>query len=301
MGKHAIAVDVRNPGQVFACLGFLEVADVLHGGEAEGWFSWAEGDGDRFWLEVPGQADGFADVLAFLRAAKVVQRVPEGWKPPEKKPKKAAKGDDTQAEGDAKTDDAQALALVATVASDTTPARVLSDYALPSALYAGTQRVSVTHWADGSSREAFKLYAGTVAGSAKLHVLVAKYLPSLDADALRRDPLGLAIPQESAFNLDVRSGWEAIGAGYSPNDAKHALRASPVVEVLGAVGLEHARPRVLPQRLVRYRLWSTPAPPMLARAVLGDAAALGEGRRFQFRLAISGKTKRTTQATEVIG
>lgn len=31
MGQAIIPVDLRNPGQVFACLGFLEAADVLCG------------------------------------------------------------------------------------------------------------------------------------------------------------------------------------------------------------------------------------------------------------------------------
>jgi CRISPR-associated protein Csx14 len=39
MAEHTIPVDLLNPGQVFACLGFLEAADVLLG-DAEGGFDW---------------------------------------------------------------------------------------------------------------------------------------------------------------------------------------------------------------------------------------------------------------------
>ena len=36
-----ITIDLYNPGQVFACLGFLEAADVLLG-NAEGGFDWRD-------------------------------------------------------------------------------------------------------------------------------------------------------------------------------------------------------------------------------------------------------------------
>ena len=45
-----------------------------------------------------------------------------------------------------------------------------------------------------------------------------------------------------SFNFDPRGAWTAIDAGYSPNEHKHAVEASPVVEFLAAWGLEHARP-----------------------------------------------------------
>ena len=39
MAESTIPVDLRNPGQVFACLGLLEAADVLLG-HAVGVFAW---------------------------------------------------------------------------------------------------------------------------------------------------------------------------------------------------------------------------------------------------------------------
>jgi CRISPR-associated protein Csb3 len=41
MTTASIPVDLINPGQVFACLGFLEIADELLG-NAEGGFNWSD-------------------------------------------------------------------------------------------------------------------------------------------------------------------------------------------------------------------------------------------------------------------
>ena len=68
MGTSDIPVDLTNPGQVFACLGFLEAADVLCG-RAEGGFRWqAE---ERFVLATDGADDPVREVLAFLADAEV--------------------------------------------------------------------------------------------------------------------------------------------------------------------------------------------------------------------------------------
>ena len=50
MAESSIPVDLFNPGQVFACLGFLEAADVLCG-DAEGRFDWSDEAEGRFCLQ----------------------------------------------------------------------------------------------------------------------------------------------------------------------------------------------------------------------------------------------------------
>ena len=74
--------------------------------------------------------------------------------------------------------------------------------------------------------------------------------------------------------------------------------ASPVVELLAAIGLEHARPDEYETRKVRYAVWGHPLPPMLARAALAGAALKVPTRRFGFELDLSGKNKVTTFAQE---
>ncbi|RMF69984.1 MAG: type I-U CRISPR-associated protein Cas8c, partial [Alphaproteobacteria bacterium] len=53
MAEAAIPVDLFNPGQVFACLGFLEAAEILLG-EAEGGFDWSNEADVRFILRAAG-------------------------------------------------------------------------------------------------------------------------------------------------------------------------------------------------------------------------------------------------------
>lgn len=47
MSATSIPVDLFNPGQVFACLGLLEAADILLG-DAEGGFNWGDETDVRF-------------------------------------------------------------------------------------------------------------------------------------------------------------------------------------------------------------------------------------------------------------
>jgi CRISPR-associated protein Csb3 len=67
MAEARIPVDLLNPGQVFACLGFLEAAEVLLGG-AEGGFDWTDATDARFGLRAAGEQNPVAAVLETARA-----------------------------------------------------------------------------------------------------------------------------------------------------------------------------------------------------------------------------------------
>ena len=107
------------------------------------------------------------------------------------------------------------------------------------------------------------------------------------------DPFGAVCPMKGSFNFDPRGAWTAIDAGYSPNDQKHQVEASPVVEILAAWGLEHARPDEFKTRKVRYCAWGSPLPPSLARTTLagGELSSIIPSRNFIFELLMSGKNK----------
>jgi CRISPR-associated protein Csb3 len=70
MADASIPADLFNPGQVFACLGFLEAADVLLGG-AEGGFDWSDEADVRFHLRADGEKNPFDATLQFLASAEV--------------------------------------------------------------------------------------------------------------------------------------------------------------------------------------------------------------------------------------
>ena len=73
MSEASIPVDLLNPGQVFACLGFLEAAEVL-AGDAHGGFDWSNEGDIRFRLSSKGETNPFETVLLFLCDATVTSR-----------------------------------------------------------------------------------------------------------------------------------------------------------------------------------------------------------------------------------
>ena len=119
-----------------------------------------------------------------------------------------------------------------------------------------------------------------------------------DSKALEGNPFGIVTPMGGSYNFDPRGAWTGIDAGYSPNDQKHGIAASPAVEILAAMGLEHARPYEFETRKVRYGVWGCLLAPLLARPALGAVPLPFPMRRFVFELDLSGKNKVVTFAQE---
>jgi CRISPR-associated protein Csx14 len=115
---------------------------------------------------------------------------------------------------------------------------------------------------------------------------------------LLKAPFDLVTPMGGSFNFDPRGAWTGIDAGYSPNTQKDGVAASPVVEMLAAIGLEHARPDEYETRKVRYAVWGSPLPPMLGRAALAGADLKVPVRRFEFALSGTKQQKIVTFAQE---
>ena len=78
MTEASIPVDLFNPGQVFACLGFLEAAELLLG-DAEGGFEWSDPANVRYFLRAAGEENSFAAVLEFLATAEITDVEPNIW------------------------------------------------------------------------------------------------------------------------------------------------------------------------------------------------------------------------------
>lgn len=315
----SIPVDLASPGQVLACMGFLEAAEVLAGG-AEAHFDWSEAQA-TFVLRADGDKNPFEVVLEFLSKAKIRELTPIGYVEGG-----AADGDDSEEEevrpsgsedGDESDDDdpGEAQGRVPTPAF---PSGEGDRNALPIQLVDGGCRLNVSHWADGSSRDDFKLYSGNrsanriatqmlqgVGAKPKKGQAIGEFrnrglqqLWQEQRESLLEAPFDVVTPMGGSFNFDPRGAWTAIDAGYSPNTQKDGIAASPVVEILAPIGLEHARPDRYEIRKVRYAVWGHPLPPMLGRAALAGADLKLPMRRFEFELALSGKNKVTTFAQE---
>jgi CRISPR-associated protein Csx14 len=299
MANASIPVDLFNPGQVFACMGFLEAADVLLGNGVGG-FEWRNVGGPRFEIQTDGADNPFGVVLDFLTRAQLQRLAPEGYVEPSasagaKQPKKNTKKALKEEQGDGKSSDGQALK------GETFPAREADPLALPLRLEHDGRRLDITHWCDGSSRNSFKLFAGQQRSNviAQQMIDAIRTLWSNHNGRLLDDPFGLIVPLGgSSFKFDPRKSWTGIDAGYSPDEQSHDVQASPVVEVLAAVGLEHARPDEFETRNVRYGIWGLPLPPLLARPALSGASIVVPMRVFRFILDLAGKNKIVTFAQE---
>ena len=278
MAQFSIPVDLFNPGQVFACLGFMEAADILCG-DVEGGFDWSDETEVKFCLSTGDNENPFATVLEFLTGATLEAVVPENWQPKKKK---------------------SGRELCKKKRSKVFPSGPPdSDSALPVQIVGKNKKqIVLEHWADDSSRNKFKLYAGN---RSALNIAVAMQSSILELweegkKELINRPFDITIPMSGSFNFDPRGAWTAIDAGYSPNEKKHRVEASPVVEILAAWGLQNARPDEFSVRKVRYAAWGLPLPPMLARISLIGGISVVPMKRFRFELNMSGKNKIVTFA-----
>lgn len=324
MAEAHIPVDLTNPGQVFACLGFLEAADVLLG-DAEGGFDWQQPSAVCFRLRAAGDRNPFEVVLEFLAGAIAHPIKPVGYVP--KKPEKgdAEDGEEESEEESEEEGEDELLegnepsfsAINAANFSQVFPARSGETTSLPIRLqHPEFGDVVLSHWADGA-RESFKLYAGNrtaekianamLRGTREkpkkdkktqqqhtigdLKTMGVSQLFAQDKTKLIKTPFDVLTPLSGSFNFDPRGGWTAIDAGYSPNKQKHRVQASPVVQILAAWGLEHARPVESDVRQVRYAVWSDMLQPMLGRIALQGSPTSFELQHFHFELALNGKNK----------
>jgi CRISPR-associated protein Csb3 len=317
----SIPVDLKNPGQVLACVGFLDAAEVLLG-SVEAHFDWSS-TRVQFVLAAESDRNPFEVVLDFLATAKILELTPIGYVeggagdddddgddvPAESEDENGEESDHTHEDASGTSGRRTTLAF---------PSRDGERNALPIQLVDGARTLTISHWADGSSRNDFKLYSGNRSAnriatqmlqgvrakpkkSQSIGDLKCRGLRQLlqeQREALLTAPFDPVTPMGGSFNFDPRGAWTAIDAGYSPNTQKDGIAASPVVELLAAIGLEHARLDEYETRKVRYAVWRQPLPPMLARAVLSGADLKVPTRRFEFELDLSGKNKVTTFAQE---
>ena len=76
MAEARIPVDLFNPGQVFACLGLMEAADILLG-DTTGAFDWHDETHPTFILRAAGEQNPMKAILDFLKEVKIYRIVPE--------------------------------------------------------------------------------------------------------------------------------------------------------------------------------------------------------------------------------
>lgn len=268
MAKASIPVDLFNPGQVFACMGFLEVAEVLLG-NAEGGFDWG-GAVDSFSVAAAGEVNPILAALSFVKRADVI------WLSPSDDLKERDGGQTETRSGTAESGDPRAADLPGILRGP----------------YNGLVReISFGYWADGSSRFSTTFKKSTYAASSHIRIHNAlRAIEALDEQQAVRDPLNVGARTESLFRLDPRGITDPIHAGFSPDRLRKGEQGGldvrvltyPVCELFAVLGLQHARPERVSPRCFAYYVWRLSAllPPLLARAAIDGGLALGEVRRF---------------------
>jgi CRISPR-associated protein Csx14 len=292
MAEATIPVDLRNPGQVFACLGLMEAAEILCG-PTTGRFAYAGRETrTRFVIETAGDAEPVDVVLSFLEQATAVAVAPAG--------------SDVRANEDG-VETVDAPAGTYPCPAPETPS------ALPARLVGPDGRfLPITHWAEGSDvgRDNVKFRGGSggYSGAALTRdaLNLVRTMTAEERTAANGDPSAFARPQSSSFRFDWRRDYIPIDLGFSPNaHANVTMVGFPLVELLAAVGLEHARP-LRPERrnklLYRYGVSNVTLPTLLARAVLGAQRPGVPVRTFVMELGWPGQEDQArciTDAKEV--
>ena len=288
MAEASIPVDLANPGQVFACLGFLEAAEFLLG-EARGGFDWRDPADLRFRVAARGGDDPVVRVLRFLDEATVTTFAPalsphstDKWKI------ETRKGD-----------------------SRAFPFRDSGPDVLPARLSDGTGKdIVIDHWGDQGQarRDRVKFWAG--AGGYPGAGLARDALDLIRGRAADQghNPFSLSAEQSSSFRFDWRRDYVPLDAGFSPNaHGDVVMRGYPIVELLAAIGLTNARPMRRARLEYGYGVAGLAGDdlydPIFLRAALGVGKAPFPGmpfRLFTMRLDWPGQEGQARCITAVI-
>jgi len=280
MARATIPVDLRNPGQVFACLGLMEAAEVLCG-PCEGAFLYKSSDTlTRFAIAAAGEANPVEATLAFLDAASVEVTVP--------------RGSDISAK-DVSTKWALAAREAESSAYPFPPPDTPATLAAALVDNRGT-KIPVEHWGDSSrtGRDNVKLWAG--AGGYPGAALARDALSLLRSSGPRpltqavADPFSVQAAQSSSFRFDWRRDYVPLDVGFSPNEHGNvSMVGFPLVELLAAIGLQHARPKREDKLTYRYGVSNAVLPTSFVRAMLGCQGMNFPMRTFRMRLGWPGQ------------
>lgn len=295
MATATIPVDLFNPGQVFACLGLAELAETLIGPTMSA-FDWSDAN-TRFVLAVDGDADPVRAALGFLAEAEVEAIAPH--EPPL----------DTAKWGVS----SHSVAAGHRYPSPPPP----TPASLPAILRRGEHSFTIASWAEGrtpgklgTSRDNVKFWAGSggYPGAALLRDALDAVRPHL-GEAID-DPFALSAPQNSSFRFDWRRDYIPIDIGFSLNaQGNMQPRGFPLVEILAAIGLAHARPERIDKLHYRYAVAGRADPgaaldeallPLpFVRAALGTAPIPFPTRTFRMHLDWPGQENQARCITTV--
>ncbi len=288
MAASIIPVDLFNPGQVFACLGFMEVAEVLLG-DAEAGFDWSDPKQAWFRLATIGDECPLTAAIGFVMDADL-----KSVSPAAKELNTAKWQVQTRGMGE---DEAFPFP------SPNSPAT------LPIELSKDGKVFQVNHWGDGTVRDNVKFWAGSGGYPGAALWRDAVDLARHDAINAHQNPFALSAPQSSSFRFDWRRDYIPLDAGFSPNEhVEIEMIGYPLVELFAAIGLTHARPQRPDRRnklLYRYGVIGSDGldagllPLSLLRVALGAHTLPFPQRCFRMNLGWPGQENQARCITTV--
>ena len=289
MARGSVPVDLTNPGQVFACVGLAETADILLGG-AQGAFDWFGADGVKFRLSATGDEDPVRRVLRFLEQARVVAVAPP-----------RSKNSTVKWQVDTATTDSSEFPFPDPDSPATLPARLEDNEGYS---------INIEYWGDATrGRDNVKFWAGAGGYPGAALARDALNLARTRIPDWVDDPFSLHALQPSSFRFDWRRDYVPIDAGFSPNFHRSAItmQGYPLVELLAAIGLTNARPFRNAKLIYRYGVIGAAGADLheliFLRAALGALEAPLPGvpfRRFQMLLDWPGQENQARCITSVL-
>jgi len=281
MAEAVIPVDLFNPGQVFACLGFVEASDVLLGGAA-GNFSWQSRDAN-FTLSADTEENPVASVLKFLESAKISAIRPAG--------------SDLENKQGITTSDFFPRRAFPTIPPEK-KARLIARLENQSI----GKIINLTYWGEVPGQCKIKLWGGnrTATGIASNALKFCKHVDI-------HHPFQHEARSGGVFRFDPAGSYLPIDSGFSINEHKNEISivGFPVTEILAAIGMTYARP-IISQHKVSYRFRvygeTPPLCPVMLRAMLSsfsDMLPCYEERRFEFKVKSPSSSSEEYPITEI--
>lgn len=244
-----IPVDLTNPGQFFGCCGLLELAGRLWPG-AEGWFELGE-----FRLAGGGSLTAILETLVGCEVEEILN-IGNLEVKPLIAPLRL-------------THESDGLELILDAWMTVRPDRdgPMATGNPPWNFWSG-QQTSLRIWNP-------------------LRAALQSQLRSLDSEGLR-EIFSRRAPLSGRFGFDPGAAWNALDAGFSPNEQKLSVASSPAVELLAAVGVQRFRPVVADRTTFEYCTWGLPLPLSVAAAAAMGAIPCPPSRRYRGRVVSRG-------------
>jgi CRISPR-associated protein Csx14 len=229
-------VDLRNPGQFFACCGVLELASRLWLG-SEGWFA---RNGSRASFQVAtggGLNDPLGEIVRRICEPEDLVSIPQ---------------------------DEYVQALQA----DRQPVLVLPFGSLKLDWWLVSER--------GGDKSELKVWAGQQTPERNINSLRNAWrqiLGEAPEDEASRSLFQRRWPMTGRFGFDPAAAWEALDVGFSPDEQGVPVQTSPATEILAAIGLQRCRPVMTEKRgrWFTYRPWCAPIEIAVAPAAISGA------------------------------